>query len=57
MLKSISNLGTILKKDEQRTINGGQKQCPRGWVLDCDYYGCWCINPNERDDDHLGPSV
>ncbi|WP_420553198.1 hypothetical protein [Tenacibaculum aiptasiae] len=54
MLKSISNLGTILKKDEQRTINGGQIHCPRGWILDCTYYGCWCIIPVEEDDEHIG---
>ena len=42
MLKSISNLGNVLNKTEQRTINGGQINCPRGQVLKCNWLGCWC---------------
>ncbi|WP_435260913.1 hypothetical protein [Tenacibaculum sp. nBUS_03] len=30
MLKSISNLVTVLSKVEQQTINGGLPVCPRG---------------------------
>ena len=42
MLKSISNLGSILNKDEQKTINGGQIQCPPNHILVCNWIGCWC---------------
>lgn len=42
MLKSITNLGSILGKTEQRTINGGQKSCPPGLILVCTWHGCWC---------------
>ena len=42
MLKSISNLGNVLNKSEQRTINGGQIPCPRGQILKCNWLGCWC---------------
>ena len=30
MLKSISNLGKVLSKSEQQTINGGLEPCPDG---------------------------
>lgn len=30
MLKSISNLGTVLSKTEQKTINGGLMYCKDG---------------------------
>lgn len=42
MLNSISKLGSVLNKEHQRTINGGQIQCPRGMVLRCNWLGCWC---------------
>ena len=42
MLKSITNLGTVLNKTEQRTINGGVKNCPPGLILVCTWHGCWC---------------
>jgi hypothetical protein len=53
MLKSISNLGAVLNKTEQRTINGGQIKCPRGQILVCIWSGCWCQaeiddRPDER---------
>ncbi|MBA6154946.1 hypothetical protein H3Z83_00210 [Tenacibaculum sp. S7007] len=53
MLKTITNLGEVLNKAEQKTINGGQIQCPRGTVLRCNWLGCWCEaeiddRPDER---------
>ncbi|WP_299104653.1 hypothetical protein [uncultured Tenacibaculum sp.] len=42
MLNSISKLGSVLNREDQRTINGGQIQCPRGMVLRCNWLGCWC---------------
>lgn len=42
MLKSISNLGKVLNKSEQRTVNGGQITCPRGQILKCNWIRCWC---------------
>ena len=35
MLKSISNLGTVLSKSEQQTINGGAIDCPEGTRYQC----------------------
>lgn len=49
MLKSISNLGNVLGKQEQQKINGGSNQCPPGTIRDCWYinggstYVCTCI--------------
>jgi len=42
MLKSISSLGNVLNKSEQREVNGGQIVCPRGTYLKCDWIRCWC---------------
>ncbi len=50
MLKSISNLGAILNKAEQKTINGGQIQCGRNEVLRCNWLGCWCESTLPQED-------
>ncbi|MBA6154947.1 hypothetical protein H3Z83_00215 [Tenacibaculum sp. S7007] len=46
MLKSISNLGKVLNKTEQRTINGGIIKCPDGTRYVCiglpPMRSCWC---------------
>ncbi|WP_156167059.1 hypothetical protein [Tenacibaculum mesophilum] len=42
MLKSISSLGNVLNKSEQREVNGGQIVCPRGTYLKCNWIRCWC---------------
>ena len=42
MLKSISSLGNVLNKSEQRESNGGQITCPRGTFLKCNWIRCWC---------------
>jgi hypothetical protein len=31
MLKNISNLGSVLNKSEQKSINGGEGNCPSGY--------------------------
>ena len=49
MLKSISKLGTVLNKKTQKTINGGQVQCPRNHILVCNYFGCYCKDLNQID--------
>ncbi len=43
MIKSISNIGNVLSKTEQRVINGGQIDCPEGTHLYCNYFACGCI--------------
>ena len=56
MLKSISNLGTVLSKSEQKTINGGQINCPDGQVLHCIYWAnslytrCFCTAKADGND-------
>ena len=56
MLKSISNLGTVLNKSEQQIINGGQIQCEINEILVCNYWGCWCqaeyVEELPKDFDH-----
>jgi len=51
MLKSISNLGNVLNKSEQREINGGLLQCPEGTVYFClgahPQFSCWCMKLEE----------
>ena len=37
MLKSISNLGNVLSKSDQKKVNGGAKDCPEGSVFRCYY--------------------
>lgn len=49
MLKSISNLGTVLNKTEQQVINGGQISCPKGQVLVCIWHGCWCQSEMQEE--------
>ncbi len=50
MLKSISSLGIVLNKKEQREVNGGQIQCPRGQVLYCIWHGCWCVSELQEEE-------
>lgn len=55
MLKSISKLGTVLSKLEQKAINGGQISCPDGQVLHCvtlspGYTRCVCSMKVKGDD-------
>lgn len=52
MLKSISNLGNVLNKQEQQKINGGQIQCPPRFILKCNWLRCWC----EPDTPSDGPA-
>ncbi|CAM1355198.1 MULTISPECIES: hypothetical protein [Tenacibaculum] len=46
MLNSISKLGNVLNKSEQREINGGILQCPDHTVYTCigtpPMVSCWC---------------
>lgn len=46
MLKSISNLGTVLNKVNQKSIIGGGDLriplCPDGQEIACNQWGCWC---------------
>jgi len=50
MLKSISNLGSVLSKLDQESINGGIVgcrvifACPPGMIFSCTY--CSCVFPD-----------
>lgn len=55
MLKSISNIGTILNKTEQKEISGGVAPCPEGTRRICigipPRVACFChpvLSPGEE---------
>ena len=49
MLKNISNLGSLLNKSEQQSINGGEGSCPSGYCLNLSG-GCTHIASAPLDD-------